>query len=67
MPEVPCTRKTVFRITKVCPPGLYVYNWLDKLSHMENSLRIATSFISPNIAKLVTERQCQTSYGNVEV
>jgi len=31
-------------------------------SHMENSLRIATSSISPNIAKLVGEKQCQTSH-----
>ena len=31
-------------------------------SHMENSLRIATSSILPNIAKLVREKQCQTSH-----
>ncbi|CAK8685693.1 unnamed protein product [Clavelina lepadiformis] len=24
-------RNTVFRIIKVCPPGLHVYNWFDKL------------------------------------
>ena len=36
-------------------------------SHMENSLRIATSSILPNIAKLVREKQCQTSHWNVEV
>ena len=31
-------------------------------SHMENSLQIATSSILPNIAKLVREKQCQTSH-----
>ena len=31
-------------------------------SHIENSLRIATSSILPNIAKLVREKQCQTSH-----
>ena len=31
-------------------------------SHVENSLRIATSSILPNIAKLVREKQCQTSH-----
>lgn len=36
-------------------------------SHMENSLRIATSSTSPNIAKLVREKQCQTSHWNVDM
>ena len=31
-------------------------------SHMESSLRIATSSIAPDIVKLVREKQCQTSH-----
>ena len=31
-------------------------------SHMERPLRVATSSIAPDIAKLVTEKQCQISH-----
>ena len=31
-------------------------------SHMENSLRIATSSLRANITKLVGEKQCQSSH-----